>query len=91
MLITKASQKAALTFYKSLTFGWEEESPEPKASSNLGRPALHRAVSAGKESVCRLLLERGADVRKQDNNGQTPLHLAVDIALTIENVDDKKY
>ncbi|KAF4632089.1 hypothetical protein G7Y89_g6028 [Cudoniella acicularis] len=57
---------------------WEEKSPEPKSPSNLGRTALHRAVSAGNESVCRLLLERGADFRKQDNNGQTPLHLAVE-------------
>ncbi|KAH7386598.1 ankyrin repeat-containing domain protein [Cadophora sp. MPI-SDFR-AT-0126] len=43
-----------------------------------GRAALHRAVCNKNESMVRLLLEQGAEFGRQDHNGQTALHLAVE-------------
>ncbi|KAL8915734.1 MAG: hypothetical protein Q9172_006710 [Xanthocarpia lactea] len=43
----------------------------------LHRTALHRAVCARHGAITRLLLQQGADATKQDGNGQTCLHLAV--------------
>jgi ankyrin repeat protein len=37
---------------------------------------LHLASRGGREEVTRFLVEHGADVTAQDNNGMTPLHLA---------------
>ena len=48
----------------------------PEIIGEQGRTALHLAVSTGNESITRLLLERGADITKQDHNGATALHLA---------------
>ncbi|KAH6719399.1 ankyrin repeat-containing domain protein [Leptodontidium sp. MPI-SDFR-AT-0119] len=62
----------------NLGLDWEEGSLEPETVFKPVRPALHRAVLAGNEPVCRMLLDKGAYVGKQDTNGQTPLHLAVD-------------
>jgi len=41
------------------------------------RPALHRAAGRGDESMCRLLIERGAEIGKYDSEGRTALHVAV--------------
>lgn len=38
---------------------------------------LHRAASRGLESVCKLLLRRGADHRLKNSEGDTPLDLAI--------------
>jgi hypothetical protein len=54
-----------------------EPSP-PVVTLNVGRTALHRAVCRGNEAVVRVLLERGADLIRQDGNGKTALHLAVE-------------
>ena len=37
---------------------------------------LHLAASQGYLEICRLLLERNADLHGRDNSGNTPLHLA---------------
>ncbi|OHF02036.1 hypothetical protein CORC01_02615 [Colletotrichum orchidophilum] len=50
----------------------------PPLLADMARTALHRAVCSGNESMVRLLLERGADVAKQDGNGSTALHLAAE-------------
>lgn len=70
--------KPTLIFQQNLGLDWEEGSLEPETVFKPVRPALHRAVLAGNEPVCRMLLDKGAYVGKQDTNGQTPLHLAVD-------------
>ena len=38
-----------------------------------GRTALHQAIISSNIEMCRLLIEYGADVNIQDNNGDTPL------------------
>ena len=38
-----------------------------------GRTALHEAIISSNIEMCRLLIEYGADVNIQDNNGDTPL------------------
>jgi len=52
---------------------------------------LHRAASSGKKIICKLLVESGADVNKQDGDGKTALqrarlanHLSV-VELLIEH------
>ena len=60
----------------------------------LGRTALHRAVCNGNEAIVRLLLERGADIIKQDSYGQTALHIAVEkgceglVKVLLEKITD---
>jgi ankyrin repeat protein len=54
------------------------EASPPAVMPNLGRTALHRAVSKGNDAVVRMLLERGADIVRQDSYGKTALHLAVE-------------
>ena len=39
--------------------------------------ALHAAAGDGRTAIARVLLEHGADVNRQSDNGNTPLHLAV--------------
>lgn len=43
------------------------------------RTALHIAVCNGDESIVQLLLDRGANLSKQDCNGSTALHLAAEL------------
>ena len=38
--------------------------------------ALHTAASHGSVGVCRLLLDRGSDIRMKDEEDMTPLHFA---------------
>ena len=46
--------------------------------ADMGQTPLHLAVCNGNESITRLLLKHGADIRKQDKDGRTALHLAVE-------------
>ena len=39
---------------------------------------IHWAVKSGKPEILRLLLKAGADVNKQDSQGATPLHCAIE-------------
>lgn len=50
----------------------------PGLLGDQGRTALHFAVGNGDESMSRLLLDRGADIMRQDSTGSTPLHLAAE-------------
>jgi ankyrin repeat protein len=43
---------------------------------NKGRTVIHRAAAYGKESVLRLLIERGLDLNRADSKEKTPLHVA---------------
>jgi ankyrin repeat protein len=47
---------------------------DPRRES--GFTPLHLAASEGHLDICRMLLERNADVHVHDGNGDTPLHLA---------------
>lgn len=42
-----------------------------------GRTPLHHACAREKTLVIKLLIERGADIHAEDNNGDTPLHRAM--------------
>ncbi|KAK1755400.1 ankyrin repeat-containing domain protein [Echria macrotheca] len=62
------------------------DNPRPPVSTGLlaaeqGRSSLHFAVCNGDQSMARLLLDRGADVTRQDDTGSTPLHLAAECGL----------
>ena len=50
---------------------------EPNALDNDGTAPRHRAVRTRSSEAVRALLKGGADVRKQNRSGSTPLHLAV--------------
>jgi ankyrin repeat protein len=43
-----------------------------------GRTALHRAVTANRYNVVKVLMEMRANVNMQDAYGNTPLHLGID-------------
>jgi ankyrin repeat protein len=43
----------------------------------LGQTPLHQAILLGRQDVARLLIDRGADVNAQDEEGRRPLHYAV--------------
>ncbi|KAL2056011.1 hypothetical protein ABVK25_003653 [Lepraria finkii] len=54
---------------------WLEDRDERRCP---GRTPLHEAAWAGKIGAVRLLVERGADMRAQDDNGWTALHRAAE-------------
>ena len=70
------------------------DSSPPGILPGSGRTALHRAVCNKNEAIVRLLLERGANIVKQDSYGQTALHLAVEsgceglVKLLLERITD---
>lgn len=41
-----------------------------------GFTPLHKAASKGQTDICKLLIEKGADIHAIDNSHRTPLHLA---------------
>ena len=47
-------------------------------ADNEGSTPLHLAAHFGYKSVAKMLLERGADPRKENDDGETPLSLARD-------------
>jgi len=49
---------------------------DPNAQGSDGRTALHRAAFQGHSEVVQLLLERGADPRLKDRQGETPFDMA---------------
>lgn len=53
-----------------------QPSIEPVGSINHNQTPLHLALVAGKDSMVRLLLEKGANPMKRDSNGLTALHFA---------------
>ena len=50
-------------------------------SGGRGRTPLHISCLLGDDAIVRLLLKCGADPQAQDNDGNTPLHLALKYAL----------
>lgn len=57
---------------------WDIITPPDEPDFRLGRTALHRAAFNGNESLCRLLLESGADDSRLDCDGNPALHAAID-------------
>ncbi|CEF68315.1 Acyl-CoA-binding protein, ACBP domain and Ankyrin repeat and FERM/acyl-CoA-binding protein, 3-helical bundle domain and Ankyrin repeat-containing domain-containing protein [Strongyloides ratti] len=54
----------------------------------LGMSALHLAADSGRAMICGLLCLNGIDVNKKDDEGQTPMHIAIecdheDVALIL--------
>ena len=47
-----------------------------RAVSNDGKTALHYAALGGNNSLCELLIAKGADVNAKDKDNWTPLHCA---------------
>ncbi|VDB86724.1 unnamed protein product [Peniophora sp. CBMAI 1063] len=54
------------------------------ARNKLGHTALHLAALSGKADACRLLLERGALVDDTGEDGDTPLHMSVDLFTSVD-------
>ena len=48
-----------------------------------GLTALHRAARLRKRNVAELLIARGADINVEDNQGHTPLYIAVNLDYTV--------
>ena len=46
-----------------------------------GRTPLHACCVLGDDAIMRLLLKKGADVRVQDSDGNTPIHFALKYAI----------
>ncbi|XP_071109941.1 uncharacterized protein [Haliotis cracherodii] len=44
--------------------------------NKLGRSPIHLAAESGSSETVKLLLDKGADVSTQDDDGKTPLHMA---------------
>ncbi|MBI3039289.1 ankyrin repeat domain-containing protein [bacterium] len=56
--------------------------------SNMGATSLHYTVPWAQTKIAGILLEKGADLNSQDNEGMTPLHWAVKPPLTwVEKVN----
>lgn len=47
------------------------------SDDNAGNTALHLAAQEGHEDIVRFLIERGADVNRKNESGQTPLEVAM--------------
>ena len=47
------------------------------ARNNFGRTALHEAAESRRLDICRILLQRGALVDEIDDDGDTPIYLAI--------------
>jgi ankyrin repeat protein len=54
----------------------DDHAGDPTLRAQYLRPAFLWACEFGRVGAARLLLEHGADIRGQDDNGQTGLHLA---------------
>ena len=46
-------------------------------ATRMTKPPLHDAAYNGHIKIVKLLLEHGADVHSRDNEGETPLHWAI--------------
>jgi ankyrin repeat protein len=53
-----------------------EAGADPNAIDKSGVAPLHRAVRTRCAAAVEVLLDRGADVRRKNNNGSTPMQLA---------------
>ena len=53
-----------------------------KGHGNGGWMPLHMAIFCGNETIARALVDRGADINAQKENGQTPLRMAYEKGMT---------
>jgi ankyrin repeat protein len=78
--IREAASKGNYQYIKQIAEWYQEATGKRfnfSAADELGRTALHLAACAGHLSVCRLLLQYGADTTLHDKRGNTALHLYV--------------
>lgn len=74
-MITPIDFMIKLGFEETLNMFLERGiSPNSKIS---GKSILHIAIEYGNDNISLLLLQKGADANNRDQNGQTPLHIAV--------------
>ncbi|XP_054287756.1 arf-GAP with coiled-coil, ANK repeat and PH domain-containing protein 2 [Macrosteles quadrilineatus] len=74
MLLYKASAAHNLpVMCQALALGGDKTWSNP---ADQGRTALHQAVISGSVMACEYLLLNGCKINAQDEDGQTPLHLA---------------
>jgi len=50
---------------------------EGDKNRRFGNTPLHFAAGSGHFNCCKLLIDRGADILKRNNDGDTPLHVAI--------------
>ncbi|KFY78498.1 hypothetical protein V498_09097, partial [Pseudogymnoascus sp. VKM F-4517 (FW-2822)] len=66
-----------LGLYEAVEDILSKEKPNVNLATEIGRTPLASAITQGHESVVKLLLDNGANMKEQENDGRPPLSLAV--------------
>lgn len=66
-----------------------KSAPSKKYAVDGRETALHLAMQAGRESIVRLLMKRGADAMSQDSEYRTALNMEKSLTFTGQPNDEK--
>jgi len=72
-------------------FSWLRFFTALDARDSHGRTALHWATMKGFGAVIQTLVESGSSLNLADDQGRTPLHIAVSVMETYHTFDEKKF